>query len=354
MGTVVAVAAVAGAVGVGLALGSAAATARTVLPVAETQVFPSGSGDIADDSAIWVDTADPANSVVLADNKAGSGGVATYDLAGRLLQYLPVGQVGNIDVRDGVPLGGRPVALVGANNRTTNTIMFWTLDRVTHALTPVSARAITTLTPNYGFCLYRSPVSGTYYAFVTQSGGGLLEQYELFESAGAVDARLVRSLAVGSQSEGCVADDERGLLYVGEEDVAVWRYGAEPGAGAARVAVDTVGAGRLVADVEGLALTDGPDGAGHLIVSSQGDSTVAVYERGGDNAYVRSVTVGASGSVDKVSSTDGVAAYAGDLGGAFTGGLLVVHDERNTGADMSNLKLVPLAGVTDDDPPASP
>ncbi len=134
VGTAVAVAAVAGAVAVGVAGSSAAATARAVLPVAETQVFPSGSGDIADDSAIWVDASDPANSVVLADNKAGSGGVATYDLAGRLLQYLPVGQVGNIDVRDGVPLGGGPVALVGAINRTTNTIMFWTLDRVTHAL----------------------------------------------------------------------------------------------------------------------------------------------------------------------------------------------------------------------------
>ncbi|WP_088286700.1 phytase [Kineosporia sp. A_224] len=354
LGTVVAVAATAGVVAVGAAGGSAAATARTVLPVAETQVFPSGSGDIADDSAIWVDASDPANSVVLADNKAGSGGVATYDLAGRLLQYLPVGQVGNIDVRDGVLLGGGSVALVGANNRTTNTIMFWTLDRVTHALTPVSARAITTLTPNYGFCLYRSPVTGTSYAFVTQSGGGLLEQYELFETAGAVDARLVRSLAVGSQSEGCVADDERGLLYVGEEDVALWRYGAEPGAGAARVAVDTVGAGRLVADIEGLTLTYGPGGAGHLVVSSQGDSTVAVYERGGDNAYVRSVTVGASGTVDKVSSTDGVAAYAGDLGGAFTGGLLVVHDASNTGGTMSNLKYVPLDAVTAADPPPPP
>ena len=43
------------------------------LPVAETIGF-SGSGDISDDSAIWVDPANAANSVVVADNKAASGG----------------------------------------------------------------------------------------------------------------------------------------------------------------------------------------------------------------------------------------------------------------------------------------
>ena len=335
---------------------STAAAQRTVLPVAETQVFPAGSGDIADDSAIWFDPADPARSVVLADSKAStSGGIAVLDLQGRLLQFLAGGQIGNVDLRDDVPLGGGSVVLVGANDRTTSTLVFWTLDRATRTLTPVTAGPIPTVSRNYGFCLYRSPVSGTLYAFVTQDGGPTLQQFALSDDGGRVGATLVRTLTVGatatSQSEGCVADDERGLLYVGEEDVAIWRYGAEPGDGAARVAVDRAGAGRLVKDIEGLALTYGPGGTGLLLASSQGDSTVAVYRREGDNAFVTSFAVGANGPIDAVTQTDGVSAHAGDFGGAFAGGLVVVHDATNTGSGTSNLKYVPLHEVVRTDVP---
>jgi 3-phytase len=328
------------------ATGTQATAVRTVLPVVETAQFPAGSGDIADDSAIWFDAADPAASLVVADSKSRTtGGVAVYDLAGRLLQYLPAGMIGNVDLRDGFPLGGRSVVLVGANDRTSNTMVFWTLDPATRSLTPATARDLPTLTPNYGFCLYRSPVSGRFYAFVDQAGGGLVEQYELLGSEGGVDARLVRSFVTGTQTEGCVADDERGLVYLGEEDVAIWRYGAEPDAGSARVAVDRVGAGHLVADVEGLSISYGPDGSGFLFASSQGDSTVAVYDRAGANPFVASFTVAANGGIDAVTSTDGVAVHAGDFGGAFAGGLVVVHDASNGGGTMSNLKYVPLDAV---------
>lgn len=350
-----AVLAVAGATVVVQAGVGQAATPRLVLPVVETQVFPSGSGDIADDSAIWFDASNPANSAVVADSKAAAGGIAVYDLAGRLLTYQSIGMIGNVDLRDGFSLGGASVVLVGANNRTDNTIRFWTLDRVTRTLSPVSA-PIPTLAPNYGFCLYRSPVSQKVYAFVDERSGGRLEQYELADTGGQVTATLVRSVNIGSQTEGCVADDELGRLYVGEEDVAIWRYGAEPGDGATRVAVDTVGGGRLVADIEGLALTYGPNGSGNLIVSSQGDSTIAVYERGGANAYVRNISIGGNGGVDAVTGTDGIDASAANFGGAFGGGLLVAHDGSNSGGTMSNLKFVPLADVlaADAAPPPPP
>ncbi len=343
---VVAVAATVLAASVAAATGTQAAALRTVQPLVETQAFPTGRGDVADDSAIWFDAADPASSLVVADSKSSSdGGVAVYDLAGRLLQFLPGGMVGNVDLRDGFPLGGRSVVLVGANDRTSDTMVFWTLDPATRSLTPVTARALPTLTPNYGFCLYRSPVSGRFYAFVDQDGGGLVEQYELSESGGGVDATLVRSFVTGRQTEGCVADDERGLVYLAEEDVAIWRYGAEPDAGPARVAVDRVGAGRLVADIEGLSLAYGPDGSGYLFASSQGDSTVAVYDRAGANPFVTSFSVAANGGIDAVTSTDGVAVHAGDFGGAFSGGLVVVHDASNTGGTTSNLKYVPLEAI---------
>jgi 3-phytase len=316
----------------------------------ETEAFPAGgtvhNGDVADDSAIWVNPLDPARSAVIADNKdPAAGGIAVFDMAGKLLQFRQDGQIGNVDLRQGFRLGGRSVVLVGANNRSTNTLGFWTLDPAARQLTPVAADDLTTLSPNYGFCMYQSPHSGKLYAFVSQAAGGQLEQYELFDNGGRVDAKRVRSFDIGSQSEGCVADDELGYLYVGEEEVGIWKYSAEPTAGAARTQVDRVGGGHLVADVEGLTLAYGANGTGYLLASSQGDSAIAVYERAGDNAFAKRFSIAGNGGIDAVSNTDGIDATSTNTGPGFEHGLLVTHDAANSGASTSNLKYVPLEQI---------
>jgi 3-phytase len=327
----------------------APATHATVsaLATVETAPFPDvgtfSDHDVADDGAIWLNEADPSSSVVIGDNKDERyGGLAVYDMTGRVLQYRQDGQMGNVDLREGFRLAGRNIVLVGANNRTNNTMAFYELNPSTRQLSPVTARSISTLTPNYGFCMYQSPSTGKFYAFVNQSDGGAMEQYELFDEGGKVDARKVRSFDVGSQTEGCVADDELGQLYAGEENAAIWKYGAEPSAGTARTAVGRVGDRHLVADIEGLTITYGTDGAGYLIASSQGSSTFAVYQRGTGNTFVRTFTVAGSGTVDAVTGTDGIDAVAGNFGPGFEHGLLVVHDETNAGGSTSNLKYVPL------------
>src|SRR3546814_15585247 len=65
----------------------------------------------------------------------------------------------------------------------------------------------------------------------------------------------VRRFAVGSQSEGCVFDDEAQALYIGEELKGVWRYGADPASGDSRTLLHGIDqSGRLIADVEGIKL----------------------------------------------------------------------------------------------------
>jgi 3-phytase len=318
----------------------------TVQPVVETVGF-SGSGDISDDSAIWVDPANPANSVVIADNKATSGGgIGVFGMDGKLIQFRQDGMIGNVDVRTSFPLAGQSIVLVGANNRTNNTLVLYSLNTTSRTLTPVAARSIATFAPNVGSCLYHSKISGKFYAFVTPNGAGSVQQFELIDNgAGKVDAVLVRTLSMSSITESCVADDELGHLYVGQEDVAVWKYGAEPGAGATRVSVDTAGGGRLVADIEGMSIAYGADGSGKLFVSSQGDSTIAVYDRAGSNPFIKKFRVGSNGTIDAVTGTDGIDVTTLNAGPQFEQGLLVVHDETNTGGTTSNLKYVPLSAV---------
>ncbi|MFM9275093.1 phytase [Pseudarthrobacter sp. NKDBFgelt] len=315
-------------------------------PAVETSSF-SGSGDVADDAAIWVDFANPANSVVIADNKADTGGgIGVFGMDGTMIHFRPDGKIGNVDLRTGFPLSGEAAVLVGGNNRTDDTLALWTLDPQTRELTPVAAGSIRTFAPNYGFCMYRSSASGKFYAFVTPNEEGPIQQFELVDDGeGRVEAELVRELPVSSITESCVADDELGHLYVAQEDVGVWKYNAEPDAGKQRTAVDKAGAGRLVADVEGMGISYGPGGSGHLFVSSQGDSTIAVYERSGDNKFVKKFNVGGNGDIDGVSGTDGLDVTALDAGPQFEEGLLVVHDEANSGGTTSNLKYIPLASV---------
>jgi 3-phytase len=234
------------------------------------------------------------------------------------------------------------VTLVTALHRDDNTIAVYRLDPDTRDLVDVEARELRLGIGGYGSCMYRSPHTGRVYVFAN-SEHGEVEQWELLESGdGRVDARLVRSFDVGRQTEGCVADDELALLFIGEEAAGIWVYGAEPEDGTARRSVDTTGSGgHLREDVEGLALVYGPGGTGFLIASSQGDSTFAVYRREGANEYVGSFSIVDGEQTDGVSGTDGIDATTAPLGELFPAGVFVAQDGENE-EENQNFKLVPL------------
>jgi len=311
---------------------------KSVKATVETQPVPH-AGDAADDPAIWVHPSDPSLSTIIGADK--DGGLAVYDLSGRELQYLAVGEVNNVDLRDGFPLSGGEVALVAASHRTRNSIAVFRVAPDTRRLVNAAARTITTGVQPYGFCLYHSRVTGRFYAFVTSDQGDV-EQWELFDDgAGRVDGRRVRSLSVGSDAEGCVADDELGHLYVAEEAVGVWKYSAEPSAGPGRSLVDRTGpGGRLAADVEGLAIAATGAGQGYLIASSQGSDRFVMYRREGSNPYVQTFALVSSGGVDEVTDTDGIEVATAPLGSAFPRGVFVAQDDQNDSGNQ-NFKLTP-------------
>jgi 3-phytase len=319
--------------------------AREATAGGETDPVPPG-GD-ADDPAIWVHPDDPADSTIIGTDKL--GGVAVYDLEGSEIQYLPDGDLNNVDLRDDFRLGGESVTLVTAADSTTHRLAIYRVDPATRELVDVADREIELGIAAYGSCMYESPQTGRFYVFVNSENeggdpGGQVEQWELIEAGdGRVDARRVRSFAVGSQTEGCVADDELGDLYIGEEAQGIWRYEAEPDAGTKRVRVDSTGpGGHLEAEVEGLAIAYGTDGPGYLVASSQGNSSFAVYRRGEGNEYVKRFTIEGSDDIDAVEETDGIEVSTRDLGETFPEGVLVAHDGSDDGG-RTNFKLVPLA-----------
>jgi myo-inositol-hexaphosphate 3-phosphohydrolase len=331
---------------------AAAVPPPSVLSVAadgETTPVDHG-GDAADDPAIWVHPVVPSASVVIGNDKQGA--LEVYDLTGARIQQItaPAGAWGNVDVRQAVTIGGSTLGLVGAVR---GGMRFYAVDPASRRLSLVTDDTGTLPSGGgEGFCLYHSQMSGRLYAFVNNQSGRV-RQFEIHDADGdgLLQGALVRELHVGSETEGCVADDETGAFYISEEDVALWRYDAEPGAGSGRTRVDDVGSGgNLVADIEGLTLVHLPDGGGYLIASAQnvadpGNSFFAVYERTGSNGFVAAFRVVSGVAADGCQRTDGIAAYPGSLGPMFPTGLFVCQDNTNTAPGSSgnqNFKLVQL------------
>jgi myo-inositol-hexaphosphate 3-phosphohydrolase len=243
---------------------------QNVVAAVETEPVNT-KGDSADDATLWVHASDPSLSLVIGTNK--KSGLAVYDLSGKEIQFVQDGQMNNVDHRDGFSLAGKNLSLVTASNRSNNTIGIYKIDADTRRLENVAVAPMKTIDA-YGSCMYKSK-AGKFYYIVT-SKQGMVEQYELFEEGKGVSAKRVRQFKVGTQLEGCVADDELGDLYIGEEHVGIWKYPAEPDAELLKTRVDTVGPGsHLVADVEGLTIAYESDGKGYLIASSQ----VTVHSR---------------------------------------------------------------------------
>ncbi len=333
-------------------------TSRVVAASVETDAV-SHRFDAADDPAIWVHPEDPSRSTIIGTDKR--GGFVIYDLQGRTLHNLTAGRMNNVDLRYNFSLGGERVDLVVASDRTRNAIAVYRVTPHDRSLVEMTEKPISLGIEAYGLCLYRSARTGRLYAFAV-GRQGRIQQWELRDNGRSrVEGTLVRELPLSTRGEGCVADDGLGRLYVGEEKVGIWRFGAEPATATTGVLVDsTRRPGRLTSDVEGLTLYYAPDGAGYLLASSQGKSEFMVYERGGDNTFVTSFQI-AAGAVDAVTETDGIDVLGFNLGPGFPNGAFVAQDDQNSAnghgdgrpGSNQNFKLVPwdaIARATPDRP----
>jgi len=291
----------------------------------ETSPMPR-KGDTADDPAIWVHPRDTSKSLVLATDK--KWGLRVYDLAGREIQSIASGHINNIDTRQAVQLNGETLDIAAASNRSNNAIELYTIHtNTTNNWAQVKSVATlpTGLKEVYGICLYH-PSADSLYAFINDKDGRV-RQYQIKKQNKAFYLHKTGEFSFNSQPEGCVADDETGNIFFGEEDTGLWLINAKQNAGLRLI--EPVGK-RLVADVEGMALIK--NALGHyLVVSSQGDSSYAVFNAYAPFEYRGSFTIGfkVDGAIDGVSETDGLDLTGVTLSDDYPGGMLVVQDGHN-------------------------
>ncbi|USX24698.1 phytase [Oxalobacteraceae bacterium OTU3CINTB1] len=279
-------------------------------------------GDAADDPAIWRNPADPAGARILGTNK--KQGLLVYDLSGKQLQLLEVGRLNNVDVRQGVTVGGRKLDVAVATQRDDNSVMLFAIDAA-GKVTPAGAFA-TGLEDIYGMCLYR-PADGGLEAFINDKDGSFL-QYRIEAGADGkgMSGKLLRRFKVASQPEGCVVDDRNERLFLGEEKRGVWTVSARGDAPAKLSMIMPVGP-QLVADVEGMGLYHG-DKDDYLVVSSQGDNSYLVLDANAPYRVRGSFRVGynLAAGIDGTSETDGLEVSSANFGGPYAKGMLVIQD----------------------------
>ena len=150
-----------------------------VVPIVETD-SAYGSGDVADDAAIWIHPNDVSLSTVLGHSKDDNGGIHVFDLDGNEIQFLQIDKIGNLDIRHNFPLDGKYIDIVCAMNRTEDTLCIFKVNSTTRFLEDITSRIISSGISVYGSCIYHSPLTDDFYCFINAKSGEV-EQWKLFD-----------------------------------------------------------------------------------------------------------------------------------------------------------------------------
>jgi len=294
--------------------------------------------DAADDPAIWRNASNPGQSLIIGTDKR--AGIHVYDLQGRQASFTPSPRLNNVDLRD---VGGSIGVLVAASDRqdlAQAQMALFRLDPAARKLIPLVTLPVG-VGEAYGMCLWQRASDKAVFGFVVLKDGRI-DQVAIDTSGATPTGKVVRSLKLGTQSEGCVVDDRTGILYVAEEDVGLWKFDAAPDGPVTATAIAKADGNEIVMDAEGVALAPSGSDGGYVIVSSQGDNAYAVYRLPEAN-YVGRFRIN-DGAIDGVQETDGIELMLGDFGPDFPGGLFVVQDGDNRPATQ-NFKLIDWSAV---------
>jgi myo-inositol-hexaphosphate 3-phosphohydrolase len=311
--------------------------------------FSTFEGPDSDDPAIWANPADGGDSIVITTYK--NGGLRVHDLAGQELQRIEPADIryNNVDVLYNVALGDGLVDIAIASDRANDTLAIFSIDPLTRQLTDITAASLKDPgfsifgvddgeATAYGLAGYTSPIDGSHYVFVTQADGNKIAQLRIEDAGGGtLGASIVRTLELPTdggdpadfQSEGISIDRETGIGYVTVEDeLGLLAFQAEPTGDGTFEVVAPIDFEAFTPDLEGVAILYGRRGEGALVVSSQGDSSFAVFDRK-TWEFKGSFAIGEGRRADGSEGCDGLEIFSGALGDAFPRGLLVAHDGSN-------------------------
>lgn len=241
----------------------------------------------SDDPAIWVNSKDPAASLIIGTDKEVNGGLYVFDLHGKVVKMVPeLGRPNNVDIAYGFKLNDELVDIVITTERSNNQLRIFSVPD----MEPIDNGGLEVFEGvdergPMGIALY-STSDGVFYAIVGRTDGpleGYLWQYRI-EDAGNGNVKLVKVREFGKYSgvkeiEAIAVDNELGFVYYADEAFGVRKYYANPAMGNEELAL--FGTDDFGRDIEGISIYKTDDKTGYILISDQQVGTFNIYPREG-------------------------------------------------------------------------
>jgi 3-phytase len=293
----------------------AAATAAVPPPAVKPRVVTEATKHDTDDPAIWINRANPAQSLILGTDKDVDGALYVFGLDGKVQPEKVVrglARPNNVDVAYGLMLGGKPTDIAVLTERYANRLRAYRLPD----MAPVDGGGLPVFEGErarecMGIALYTRAADGALFAIVSRSDyraptQGYLHQYRLVDDGtGTIRAVFTRSFGEWSgtkEIEAIAVDSELGHVYYSDEAYGVRKYHADPAADDADEQLGVFGLDGFGDDREGISIYRTGAGTGYILVSDQQNNAFRIYRREGapgqphEHAFIKSVTVSARDS----------------------------------------------------------
>jgi 3-phytase len=250
-----------------------------------------------DDPAIWINPANPAESLILGTDKNTDGALYVWGLDGKIKHDKVIrGLVrpNNVDIAYGVMLGGQKIDIAVLTERYAHRLRAYRLPD----MAPIDNGGIPVFSGELardcmGIALYTRATDGALFAIVSRSDyqspqKGYLHQYRLIDDGtGTLRGVFARSFGDWSgkkEIEAIVVDNELGHVYYADEAYGVRKYHADPSADDADEQLAEIGLTGFAEDREGMSIYKTGPTTGYLIVSNQQNNSMRVFRREGTAA----------------------------------------------------------------------
>lgn len=295
----------------------------------------------SDDPAIWINKANPAESLIIGTDKNTDGALYVYNMEGRIVADKVVRGLrypNNVDVEYGLMLQGKSMDIAVTTERYAGKLRIYSLPD----MLPVDNGGIDVFVGEtersyhwpMGISLYKAPSDGRIYAIVSRKSGPTdgtyLWQYLLEDNGrGSVKGTLVRKFGQfsGTQEiESIAVDDELGYVYYSDEKVGVRKYHADPAQGNQELALFATD---FDGEQEGIAIYMRGDSTGYILVSNQFSGEFRIFTREGtpinphDHKWVKTIKTAAK-------DTDGIEVTNFPILPHFPNGVFVAMSNNKT------------------------
>lgn len=258
-------------------------------PIKPTYITPISVGG-ADDPAIWVNKADPSNSLILATSGAKGGPLLVYDLQGNLEGDKTInGFQGpdHVDVEYGLKWKSDSLIDIAvlAEKKTGMLRVFRVPDML-----PIDNGGIPAFDGEEnrnlkGLALYKRPSDGAIFAILGRKKGpmdAMFWQYHLTsDTNGVVTGKHIRTFGKITRNdfETIVVDDELGYVYFSDENTGIQKYYADPQKGNESLALFAKKG--IVSDIEGMAIYSKGNGKGYILALDEEEGSIHLFPREG-------------------------------------------------------------------------